>query len=444
MESWPMVTTNQPGEPTTNPVPKRIVFTTFGSLGDLHPYIAIALGLKARGHEAIIATSEAFRQRVESLGLGFRPVRPDHPDWQADPTVMRRVMTARKGTEYLLREMIMPVLRQSYDDTLAAAEGADLLVSHLITFTTRLVAEKKGLPWVSSVLQPLCFFSAYDPPVLALAPFLAKLRFLGPIFFRSLFWLARRSVRSWMEPWHRLRAEIGLPPTNDNPLFQGHSPLLVLALFSSLFAARQPDWPSQTVITGFPVFDGGDGTTLPADLETFSKAGPPPVVFTLGSSAVLDAGQFYGESATAAKKLGRRAVLLVGPDVRNRMASLPEGVVACEYAPYSALFPRAAAIVHHGGIGTTAQALRSGRSMLVVPFAHDQPDNAQRLVRLGLARTISRSGYTAGRAAEELGRLLEKPTYSERASEVGQRVRREDGVRAACDAIEAVLKKVSQ
>lgn len=189
-------------------------------------------------------------------------------------------------------------------------------------------------------------------------PLSRQVAFLGPIFFRSLFWLARRSVRSWMEPWHRLRAEIGLPPTNDNPLFQGHSPLLVLALFSSLFAARQPDWPSQTVITGFPVFDGGDGTTLPADLETFSKAGPPPVVFTLGSSAVLDAGQFYGESATAAKKLGRRAVLLVGPDVRNRMASLPEGVVACEYAPYSALFPRAAAIVHHGGIGTTAQALR--------------------------------------------------------------------------------------
>ena len=198
MESWPMVTTNQPGEPTTNPVPKRIVFTTFGSLGDLHPYIAIALGLKARGHEAIIATSEAFRQRVESLGLGFRPVRPDHPDWQADPTVMRRVMTARKGTEYLLREMIMPVLRQSYDDTLAAAEGADLLVSHLITFTTRLVAEKKGLPWVSSVLQPLCFFSAYDPPVLALAPFLAKFAFSAPFSsVPSSGWPGGLSARGW-------------------------------------------------------------------------------------------------------------------------------------------------------------------------------------------------------------------------------------------------------
>ena len=346
---------------STSSVRKRIVFTTFGSLGDLHPYLAIALGLKARGHDALIATSEAFRQRVESLGLGFRPVRPDHPDWQADPTVMRRVMTARKGTEYLLREMIIPVLRQSYDDTLAASDGADMLVSHLVTFTTRLVAEKKGLPWVSSVLQPLCFFSAYDPPVLALAPFLARLRFLGPTFYRSLFWLARKSVRLWMEPWHRLREEIGLPPTNDNPLFEGqHSPLLVLALFSPVFAARQPDWPSQTVITGFPVFDGGDGTTLPPDLEAFLREGPPPVVFTLGSSAVLDAGRFYDESAAAAKMLRRRAVLLVGPDTRNRLASLPDGVVVCEYAPYSALFTRAAAIVHHGGIGTTAQAAPVG------------------------------------------------------------------------------------
>src|ERR1022692_4738954 len=157
----------------------RIVLTTFGSLGDIHPYIAVALGLKARGHEAIIATSNYYRQKIEALGIGFRALRPDHPD--AHPEIYRRIMDLRKGSEYVIREFMMPVLRESYEDTLAAAEGADLLVSHVLTFTTRLVAEKKGIPWASTFLQPLGFFSVYDPPVLPPAPFLSKLRILGPI-----------------------------------------------------------------------------------------------------------------------------------------------------------------------------------------------------------------------------------------------------------------------
>lgn len=235
---------------------KRIVLTTFGSLGDLHPYIAVALGLKARGHEAIIATSGFYRQKIEALGVGFRAVRPDHPDLQADPGLVRRLMDIRKGTECVICEMIMPVLRESYDDTLTAAEGADLLVSHTLTFTTRLVAEKKGIPWASTLLQPIGFMSVYDPPVLPPAPFLAKLRFLGPIFHRLLFGIGKWTIRSWCDPWHRLRAEIGLPPRTENPLFEGqHAPSLVLAMFSKVFADKQRDWPPQTVVSGFPFYD---------------------------------------------------------------------------------------------------------------------------------------------------------------------------------------------
>src|SRR5258708_367872 len=100
---------------------KRIVLTTFGSLGDLHPYIAIALGLQARSHEAVIATSAFYRQKIEALGIGFRAVRPDHPDLQGDPDLVRRLMDLRKGTECVIREMMVPVLRESYEDTLAAA-----------------------------------------------------------------------------------------------------------------------------------------------------------------------------------------------------------------------------------------------------------------------------------------------------------------------------------
>jgi UDP:flavonoid glycosyltransferase YjiC (YdhE family) len=131
--------------------------------------------------------------------------------------------------------------------------------------------------------------------------------------------------------------------------------------------------------------------------------------------------------------------LLVGRDLPNRPASLPRGVVAFDYAPYSELFPRAAAIVHQGGIGTTAQALRSGRPMLVVPFAFDQPDNAERARRLGVGRTIARSRYSVASATRELARILDDPSIAARASDVGHTIAREDGVGRACDAIEREL-----
>jgi UDP:flavonoid glycosyltransferase YjiC (YdhE family) len=417
---------------------RRIILTTFGSLGDLHPYIAVALGLKERGHEAVIATSGYYRQKVETLGLGFRAVRPDHPDPEADPELMRRIMDRRTGSEFVIRQLMMSVLQESYEDTLAAAEGADLLVCHMLTFTTRLVAEKRGIPWASTFLQPLGLFSVYDPPVVPQAPFLAKLRFLGPAFHRLLFWCAKRSVRSWSEPWHRLRAEVGLPPTSDTPLFEGqYSPSLVLAMFSKLLADRQPDWPQHTVITGFPFYDGGGG--LPAELASFLGEGPPPIVFTLGSSAAEVAGPFYEHSVTAAKRLGRRAIIIIGKNARHRPASLPDGVIACDYAPFSELFPRAAVIVHAGGVGTTGLAMQSGRPTLVVPYAHDQPDNAERVARLGIARTVPAWHYTPNRAAAELRHLLDSPMYGQRASEVGRKIQQEDGVRAACDALERLL-----
>jgi rhamnosyltransferase subunit B len=157
----------------------------------------------------------------------------------------------------------------------------------------------------------------------------------------------------------------------------------------------------------------------------------------VGFSAVTVAGRFYEESIVAARALGRRAVL-VGKRISTEQVALPEGVISCDYAPFSQLFPRTVAVVHAGGIGTTGLAMRAGRPMLVVPFAHDQPDNAERLRRLGVVCTISGSRYTASRAVPELRQLLDDSSYSQRALEVNGRMRDEDGVRVACDALEAM------
>jgi UDP:flavonoid glycosyltransferase YjiC (YdhE family) len=175
-------------------------------------------------------------------------------------------------------------------------------------------------------------------------------------------------------------------------------------------------------------------------LAQFLDAGPAPLVFTLGSAVVSAANRFYYESVEAAQRLGCRAVLLVGTDPQNHPPDpLPEGVLAVPYAPYAHLFPRARAIIHHGGIGTTAQALRAGRPMLVVPHAFDQPDNAMRVVKLGVARMLSPKRYETKRVATELQALTAEPSFAQRAMEVERIVEGESGDQQAGDAIEAYL-----
>jgi UDP:flavonoid glycosyltransferase YjiC (YdhE family) len=316
----------------------------------------------------------------------------------------------------------------------------------MITYAAPLVAEKHGLPWAATVLQPMVFASAYDPPVPPAHPPAAAVYRLGPRFNRSLLNVMKRRFRPLAAPVDALRAELGLPP-GRNPIFEGQfSPYLNLALFSEALGRPQPDWPERTVVTGFPFYDRlAPGQGLPEELDRFIREGAPPIVFTLGSSAVVIGGDFYAESIEAVRMLGRRAVLLVGKDEWNRLPRpLPEGVLACEYAPHSEVFPRAAAVVHQGGVGTTGQALRAGRPTLVVPFAHDQPDNALRVTRLGLARTILRARYNARRAAAELRRLLEEPSYAQNAVRVSRQVQAEDGVGAACDALESLLAAVGR
>ena len=232
-----------------------------------------------------------------------------------------------------------------------------------------------------------------------------------------------------------------MPPGGD-PLNEGqHSPLLTLALFSRVLAEPRPDWPRSARVTGFPFLDSpAVSDAEAATLEAFLASGPAPIVFTLGSSAVNLAGSFYVESLSAARGLGRRAVLLVGDDAGNRPgAPLGDDAIAVARAPHNTLFPRAAAVVHHGGIGTLAQALRAGRPMLVVPWSHDQPDNAHRAARLGVARVLSSGRYRADRAAGALRRLLDDPACVARAAQIGETVRSEDGVMAACDAIEEAV-----
>ena len=418
----------------------RIVLTTIGTLGDLHPYIALARELEARGHRPLIASHPIYRARVEDAGLEFWSVRPDLTEFGDLPTVMRRAMDPDRGSEYVARHMVLPFVRQSYEDLTAACAGADAIVGHMLTFAAPIVAEKLRIPRIHTMLQPMTLFSAYDPPRVSAFSAIPWIHRLGPGVWNVLWKMARMATRHWLRPVDDVRVTAGLPPSSAHPLIDGHSPLLNLALFSPVFAPPQPDWPANTIATGFPLYDRDEhGGGMSTALEAFLNAGPAPVVFTLGSSGVWDAGEFYVSAATAAHTLGARAVLLTGPDTDNMPVSLPQGVMAVDYAPHSELFSRAAAIVHQGGIGTTGQALRSGRPSLIVPFSHDQPDNAWRCAHLGVARILGRKAAGAIAMQRELGLLLRDERMRSRASEVGEQVRAEHGTRTAVDAIEAVL-----
>ena len=417
----------------------RIVLSNIGTLGDINPLIALALELRRRGHTPVMALPDVYRPKIEPLGLTFHPVRPD-----IDPNnskLVEMVYDVKKGTETGLREFLFPVLRQSYDDLLAAATQparADLLLLGELNYAGPLVAEVTGIPWASYVLAPLSFFSAFDPPVLPPYPRLAradKLAGMGRVMKR----LARFTTRKWPEPIYELRRELGLA-RGPNPIFDAkHSPNLVLALFSRALGVEQKDWPPNTLITGFCFYDANAGNAaLPAHLEEFVAAGESPVVFTLGSAAVLAAGDFYEVSAKAAARLAIRAVLLIGSDQRNRPKTLPDSICVADYAPYSALFSRAALVVHQGGVGTTAQCLRAGKPMLIMPYSHDQPDNARRMRRLNVSRTIQRANYKPARVARKVRAMLDEAEFAEQAKIVARQIAGEDGVKVACDALEAL------
>lgn len=421
---------------------KHIVFATFGSLGDLYPYVAVGKELRTRGHRVSIATSEVHRPTIEKHGLGFIHVRPDMEELLLEePNLMRKVMDEKKGSEYVLRHLIMPRVRASYEDLLPSAEDIDLLITHPLTFGAILIARKKNIPWISTVLSPASMWSSHDPPYMPVVkwiPWFRQTFGVGPTSF--MMNRIKRHLQPWAEPYRLLQAELGLEVDPRNPFFEGQfAPRKNLALFSAIFAPAQPDWAPNTVATGFPFLSESQSPEIAAKVTQFLQQGAPPIVFTLGSSAIWDSGDFYITSVNAALQLKTRAILLTGDVPEQRLPNpIPDNVLLLDYLPHSFIFPRAAAIVHQGGIGTTARALHSGRPQLVMPYSHDQFDNAHRVKKLGVGTKIFRQSYTADNCSRSLHSIL-APGPVAGAKRIAQRLAAEDGAATAATEIESYL-----
>lgn len=412
---------------------KNIIIATIGSLGDLHPCLVLGRQLLNRGYRVTIATTPYYKSKVEGAGLYFRSMRPD---W--DPTDTRLIRSCedlQRGLEVLYRQMVLPELEHTYDDLIAAAGNADLLIAGELVYAAPLVAEKLGLPWVSLILSPFSFFSCIDPSYTVNLPILFNLR-RAPAVYKAALALGKLATRHWSNPVRRLRRKERLRRKCD-PVFEDKfSPWLVLALFSRWFAPKQRDWPEQTLQPGFLYQEEPAEGEAVRSVDQFLSAGTPPLVFTQGSTAVHNPRDFYNVGIEVAKRLGVRA-LLVGSD---RTWEDGNDVLAVPYVPYSRVFPKASVVIHQGGSGTTGEALRAGRPMLVVPYGWDQPDNARRIERLGAGLHLPRTRYTVEAATAAVGRLLDDPRFSVINAELASHIQREDAIGSACDAIHALLR----
>jgi rhamnosyltransferase subunit B len=423
---------------------RRIVLATLGSLGDLHPFIAIALQLKARGHAPILATSPMYLENVTAAGIGFHAMRPD-PDSimrDLDMDLARYGRAVMRDTMFILESAVFPYLRQTYDDLLPAIDGASLVLSSSLLFAARFAAERLGVPQMTVALQPMVFVSAHDPPAVNPAPWLAPvLAKLGPRVTRAVYGCAKRLASRRAGALSAFRRELGLPRSDLSPLFEGQfSPYGTFAAYSRLLASAQPDYPPNTWVTGFAFYDGAVAPMLDPELEEFLASGPPPLVFTLGSFAVEFADDFFRIGLEVARELRLRVVILAGPRHGDEYRSHRTSTVhIAGSAPYSRLFPRSLAIIHHGGIGTLGQALRAGRPQLIVPLLSDQFDNAARAARLGVARMVARRRYTVRRVTAEIRRLSEDPAFARRAAQAAASVAGDRGAERIAEAIEGFL-----
>lgn len=426
--------------------PPKILIATFGSLGDLHPFIALGKALQYEGFAVVVATSEYHRERVEAQGLGFAAVSPDLEELTQrlglDLGAMARRMSEDDG--FLFEKLIFPYLHRAYRQLLTEAEGAAAIVAHSIAFSAHAAAEKLKIPLALVTLSPMLLFSAYDPPYGLRAPFIREPQRRASLGYnRALLGLFAGLAGLWAAPLNRFRRDLGL--ANPGPFALYRAPdVATIGLHSPLLAPPRPDHSPNLLIAGHSFHDAASDMEEGEAglLEDFLAAGEAPIVFTLGSLLTHGCCAYYRAAIEAAQQLRKRAVLLVGRDeLAELRAGAPAGVHVAGYVPHSQLFPRALATVHHGGAGTSGQALRAGKPQLVTPFLGDQQDNAARLARLGLARMLPGRKVTAEGLARELSTLLATPDYARRAGELAPRVAAEDGPAVAARRIAELVRQ---
>lgn len=409
----------------------RWLLTTWGSRGDLHPFLALGQGLLRRGHQVTLAGCAPWREEVEGCGLRFASVGESGLEdlLRKHPQILNNDFAASK---FMHQYVIEPSLAPMCDALLREAPGHDVMVAIHFVHPASTVAELSGIPFATVTLAPGLVPMASRP--------LAGQDRRGPRgpfdrFFNRFLWTSIRIGMGWIlgPSLNRLRHSHGLKPMRD-VLNDRLSRRLNLQLYSEHFAPRPVDLTPEKKYGGFCFYDPPKTPELAPQIENFLAEGEPPILFTLGTAAMQSPGQFYEAAVSALEKLGMRGILLLGRS-ENRPAHVPHSVLALDYAPFTLLMPRVRAVVHQCGIGTLSHVLRAGRPSLACPYAFDQPNNARRLEELGVAEYLDWRERTAEHLSSALERLL-KGDAPAKARQLGELLRQENGVERSCDELE--------
>lgn len=405
-------------------------------MGDVHPYIGIASALKSRGHRVTLLTNQAFEELATEAGLAFHPI-GTVAEAQAtlnDPDLWH----PRKGFEVVWRSCL-PAQKLIAEFITGQPDAAEaIVIAHPLAMPGASAARDRipGLKLIGTYLAPANLRTCHDP------------LWLGPLHIPRWVphgvrrWLWNRIDASLLDPLalpgiNALRAEYGLAPVGNYAALLYDAPDFSVALFPPWFAATLPDWPANLKHGDFMLFDSFAAQPMSEELQQFLAAGDAPIVFTFGS-AMQHAGEAFAASLQACQRLQRRGVLLTmfGEQIP---ADLPPTVKWFPYVPFRHLLPHAAAVVHHGGIGSTAEAMRAGIPQIVVPMAHDQFDNGARVKAMGVGLTIARHRYGANTVTKALEQLLHAESVKRSCSDIAARFNETDAAQTFCACIEEAL-----
>lgn len=416
----------------------HFLITALGSYGDVYPMVGLGMALAARGHRIRIITNPYFEDIVARAGLEFLPIgtREHYLEVTQHPDLWHPLRGPRLVIQWTCVELLRPLY-----ETLAAnyVPGETVFCAHVLDMAGRTAGEKFHAPVAAVDLSPVMMWSVHDAPRLKGALFGSWV----PKWVKRLqFWasdtLFARAIMGGT--LNGLRRELGLQPVRRFFSHWLHAVDLVLGLYPNWFAPPQPDWPANTRLIGFPLWDElSTSDPLDSDLQEFLGAGEAPIAFSPGS-ANRGAHRFFAAAVDACGRLGRRGILLT-KYAEQLPADLPSSVGHFGFVPMSRLLPHTVALVHHGGIGSCAQGLAAGVPQLVQPMSYDQFDNSRRLVRLGVAEELSVRRFRGPKIAAALTRLLESQDVQRKCRGFASRCDGPASLAAACDALERLAPK---
>jgi len=409
----------------------HILLPTLGSAGDVYPMLALGAELQRRGHRATLVSNELFAGAVRSAGLDFIPLgtAAEAQDTIRDPRLWHPV----KAFECIAERVLLPNLSRLFD-IIARQSSGNLVVAAPGTCLGARVAQEKLETRLATVhLQPAMIRSLCDSGMQG------RIR-MGPGIPRLVKRAAFRLMdalfvdRYLLTGLNAFRKKVGLRPVDNVFADYVHSKQLVICLFPDWFAPVQPDWPPHLHAVGFVFHEASAAQDVTERAEEFLASGPPPIVVTPGSATDGQA-RYFAESIEACRIAGVRAILVTSfPD--QLPATLPTFVTSFSYLPFSRILPRCAGLVYYGGIGTMARAIQAGIPHLVVPHAHDQPDNAWRIERLGLGRRLYPERYRAPKAARLLRELLASSQVRDACQRYAGMIDPHAALQRACELIE--------